>query len=207
MRDASLEWLAGSHADGQTLGRITGCRAPLGFGRLLGAMIRPGPRALSRLLFFSVVALVGACSAFMPEIGALRRGRRRGGPGRATHSLRTPRPGPDSDASRFARRLWPTTFTVLVGPGDSHTFSPPAARHPRWGHGALGLGGLGPHRDERQRRQRRRPLLLAERRRCAGAPTSVQGATYDHRFTTAGTFPYFCRPHVGAGMIGSVTVR
>ncbi len=38
-------------------------------------------------------------------------------------------------------------------------------------------------------------------------PVSNAGATYKHTFTTAGTFPYFCRPHAGAGMTGTITVQ
>jgi plastocyanin len=42
---------------------------------------------------------------------------------------------------------------------------------------------------------------------CASAPTSSAGAMYEFRFTTAGVFPYYCAPHVGAGMVGTITVR
>jgi len=31
--------------------------------------------------------------------------------------------------------------------------------------------------------------------------------TFGYRFTTAGTYPYFCRPHFAAGMTGVVTVQ
>ncbi|MSP60562.1 MAG: hypothetical protein EXR72_09530 [Myxococcales bacterium] len=42
---------------------------------------------------------------------------------------------------------------------------------------------------------------------CGAAPTSLAGTTYDVKFTQAGTYPYFCAPHIGAGMKGSVTVQ
>jgi len=42
---------------------------------------------------------------------------------------------------------------------------------------------------------------------CATAPTSTTGAMYSHTFTQAGMFPYYCRPHAGAGMIGTVVVQ
>ena len=42
---------------------------------------------------------------------------------------------------------------------------------------------------------------------CAGAPLSNQGATYSHTFSTAGTFPYFCIPHCGLGMVGTIVVQ
>lgn len=41
---------------------------------------------------------------------------------------------------------------------------------------------------------------------CATAPTSGVGTTYEHKFTTAGAYPYFCKPHCTAGMIGTVNV-
>ena len=33
------------------------------------------------------------------------------------------------------------------------------------------------------------------------------GATFTHTFTTPGTYQYFCEPHVGQGMIGTVIVN
>jgi len=41
---------------------------------------------------------------------------------------------------------------------------------------------------------------------CATNGTSGTGATYDRTFNTAGTFPYFCRPHCAFGMTGTVFV-
>jgi plastocyanin len=42
---------------------------------------------------------------------------------------------------------------------------------------------------------------------CAAAPTSTTGTVYMHTFPTAGSFPYFCAPHSGAGMVGTITVQ
>jgi plastocyanin len=43
---------------------------------------------------------------------------------------------------------------------------------------------------------------------CASGTTSNAGAVYQHTFTTAGTFSYFCVPHCGVfNMVGSVTVQ
>jgi len=42
---------------------------------------------------------------------------------------------------------------------------------------------------------------------CASAPTSNRDATYSHTFSTAGTFPYFCIPHCGFGMVGTIVVE
>jgi plastocyanin len=41
---------------------------------------------------------------------------------------------------------------------------------------------------------------------CATAPIMSAGAMYEHTFTTAGEFPYFCGPHCALGMTGKVTV-
>ena len=42
---------------------------------------------------------------------------------------------------------------------------------------------------------------------CDSPSLSNAGATYDHTFAKAGTFPYFCSVHVQLGMIGTVRVR
>jgi plastocyanin len=39
----------------------------------------------------------------------------------------------------------------------------------------------------------------------SGAP--VAGGTFDKKFETAGTFPYYCQPHCGMGMKGEVIVE
>lgn len=36
---------------------------------------------------------------------------------------------------------------------------------------------------------------------------SAAGDAFEHTFETAGEFPYFCSPHVGAGMTGVITVQ
>ncbi len=42
---------------------------------------------------------------------------------------------------------------------------------------------------------------------CASAPTESSGNTYSFTFTTAGSYPYFCRPHASLGMTGTITVQ
>src|SRR5215470_10301302 len=42
---------------------------------------------------------------------------------------------------------------------------------------------------------------------CASALPSNVGATYSHTFSAAGTFPYFCIPHCGFGMVGTIVVE
>jgi plastocyanin len=38
-------------------------------------------------------------------------------------------------------------------------------------------------------------------------PTSSAGNVFEHQFTSAGDFPYFCEPHRSTGMVGRVTVH
>ena len=42
---------------------------------------------------------------------------------------------------------------------------------------------------------------------CANPPLSNAGATYDHAFARAGSFPYYCSVHFSLGMTGTITVR
>jgi len=42
---------------------------------------------------------------------------------------------------------------------------------------------------------------------CDNPPLSNAGATYDHTFPTAGTFPYHCSAHFLLGMTGKITVQ
>jgi plastocyanin len=42
---------------------------------------------------------------------------------------------------------------------------------------------------------------------CANPPLSLMNATYEHTFTTAGTFPYYCSVHFALGMTGTITVQ
>lgn len=39
----------------------------------------------------------------------------------------------------------------------------------------------------------------------SGAPQA--GGTFEHKFETAGTFPYYCEPHCAMGMTGEVVVE
>lgn len=39
------------------------------------------------------------------------------------------------------------------------------------------------------------------------ATVSNVGDTFEHTFNTAGTFPYFCEPHLNQGMTGTITVQ
>ena len=41
----------------------------------------------------------------------------------------------------------------------------------------------------------------------SAANLSTEGATFTHTFATPGTYAYYCEPHVGVGMTGTITVN
>jgi plastocyanin len=99
------------------------------------------------------------------------------------------------------------TATVTVGPGGDLRFDPDTVRiraggtvRWRWGSGGHNVvGGAGGTADG--------SFCSPADRQCAGAGLSSTGATYEHTFPTAGTFPYFCAPHGAFGMTGRVIVE
>ena len=42
---------------------------------------------------------------------------------------------------------------------------------------------------------------------CDNPPLSNMGATYEHTFAQAGTFPYYCSVHFSLGMTGTIRVQ
>jgi plastocyanin len=97
--------------------------------------------------------------------------------------------------------------TVLVGPNADHSYLPRAVTIPvgttvEWlwesdGHnvtsGAEGMAdGL---------------FCSPSDASCASPPTSNTGTIYRHKFTSPGTFPYFCGPHYSVGMKATITVQ
>jgi plastocyanin len=139
----------------------------------------------------------------MPEVGAVRVE----GPADATDDGPTSDGPSDRSEGSPQGDAGPVTVTVTVAPNDSHTFSPPMVRlrvgdtvHWVWAaSGHTVTSGSGGNPDGL--------FCSTTDTNCSGAPTSPTGTTYDHRFVTAGTFPYFCRPHVGSGMSGSIIVE
>ena len=155
------------------------------------------------------MTFMGACSAFMPEIGTIRGADDAGagaGPGDARAADSAPA-APDGSDAASGSDAGPRTVTVTVAPNESHTFVPSAlvirvgdTVHWIWDTGGHTVtSGSGGNADGL--------FCSPNDGTCSGAPTSPSGATYDHLFTTAGTFPYFCRPHVNSGMVGSITVE
>jgi plastocyanin len=100
----------------------------------------------------------------------------------------------------------PRTRTVMVG-SDGFTFSPASLMihvgdTVRWTWGSSGhnvVSGTGGNADGR--------FCSPSDGGCDHAPLSNAGTTYEHTFTTAGTFPYFCAAHVSFGMTGTIKVQ
>jgi plastocyanin len=125
-----------------------------------------------------------------------------------SHSLAGPiAPGQADGAADSAVEDSGPVQSVLVGPNGDHTFLPAALTIPvgttvQWfwesaGHTVTsGPGGVADGQ-----------FCSPGDTDCATAPTSGVGTTYQHTFTTPGTFPYFCVPHYDVGMKGTITVQ
>lgn len=101
----------------------------------------------------------------------------------------------------------PRTHTVMVGPGGALVFRPANATVAvgdtvRWvwqsgGHSVV--SGLPGSADGL--------FCSPSDSQCPNALLSNGGSTYEHTFTQAGTFPYYCSVHFVLGMTGTITVR
>jgi plastocyanin len=98
-------------------------------------------------------------------------------------------------------------LTVTVGPGGQLVFDPPTLMikvgdtvHWVWatsGHSVVsGTNGTADNQ-----------FCSPSNTGCANPPLSLMNATYEHTFTTAGTFPYYCSVHSSLGMTGTITVQ
>jgi plastocyanin len=97
--------------------------------------------------------------------------------------------------------------TVLVGPSGEHSFLPPSLTVPvgttvRWfwvsdGHTVTsGVGGVSDGL-----------FCSPSDSDCSSGNLSNIGTMYQHTFSTAGTYPYFCVPHYSFGMKGVIVVK
>src|SRR5262245_48985317 len=107
--------------------------------------------------------------------------------------------------------MGPTLHTVTVGPQGSLSFSPAmltikAGDTVRWVwassfHNVVSgqvVGGV---------EMADGNFCVPNDTACGSAPLLNTGATYDHTFPVAGTFPYFCVPHGSLGMVGTIVVQ
>ena len=101
----------------------------------------------------------------------------------------------------------PQTHTVMVGEGGALVFTPAnltihVGDTVRWVWGSPGhsvVSGTNGNADNR--------FCSPSDTGCDNPPLSDMGATYEHTFTHAGTFPYYCSVHFSLGMIGTITVQ
>ena len=101
----------------------------------------------------------------------------------------------------------PRTHTVRVGDGGALTFAPArltiaVGDTVRWVWGSAGhsvVSGMGGNADGM--------FCSPSDTMCDDPPLSSQGATYEHTFTQAGTFRYYCSVHFQLGMTGTVEVQ
>jgi plastocyanin len=106
-------------------------------------------------------------------------------------------------------------YTVIVGPDGAHVFSPSDLPitvndtvHWVWASSGHNVSsGRNGNADSRFCSPNDTACDTDAAVFAGSNPLSDAGATYDHRFTTAGTYPYFCRPHYSMGMTGQIIVH
>jgi len=99
------------------------------------------------------------------------------------------------------------THTVMVGDGGALVYTPAdltinVGDTVRWMWGSSGhsvVSGTNGNADNQ--------FCSPSNTGCDNPPLSSRGTTYEHTFTQAGTFPYYCSVHFSLGMTGTITVR
>jgi plastocyanin len=206
---------------GQDDPNLAACTPPAAFRRL---------KVNKRLLPVLPGTMEGsACGGFIDLIVGVkvrRNGRKQAGmlalPANATAERGT---NPARDRDKFVLKCLPSTAcptaaptttttlpgtempTVTVGPGGAFRFAPSSVTirvgdtvRWRWDSGGHNVvSGSDGNADGR--------FCSPDDQGCGSAPLSNTGTTYEHTFTEAGTFPYFCEPHVNFGMTGRVIVE
>jgi len=99
------------------------------------------------------------------------------------------------------------THTVMVGDGGALAYTPAnltvqVGDTVRWVWGSSGhsvVSGTNGNADNQ--------FCSPSNTGCDNPLLSSSGATYEHTFTQAGTFPYYCSVHFSLGMTGTITVQ
>ena len=99
------------------------------------------------------------------------------------------------------------THTVMVGDGGALVYTPAdltinVGDTVRWMWGSSGhsvVSGTNGNADNQ--------FCSPSNTGCDNPPLSSRGTTYEHTFTQAGTFPYYCSVHFTLGMTGIITVQ
>ena len=86
------------------------------------------------------------------------------------------------------------------------TLCPRHIEHLGGRHRAMDLGQRRPQCYQRHPLHRRRAILFPYNMNCDTGILSNTGAVYEHTFTQAGTYSYFCALHYFAGMNGVINV-
>jgi plastocyanin len=101
----------------------------------------------------------------------------------------------------------PQTFTVHVAPNGAHVFNPSSVMI-HVGDTVMWTWDFGGHTvTSGSSCTADNGFCSPNNASCSTGSTSGTQATYSHTFASAGTFPYFCVPHCGGGMTGSVVVQ
>ena len=99
------------------------------------------------------------------------------------------------------------THTVMVGQGGALAFSPAnltiaVGDTVRWVWGSGGHSVVSGTNGSANNK-----FCSPSNTGCDNPPLSNSGATYEHTFTQAGTFPYYCSVHFSLGMTGTIKVQ
>jgi plastocyanin len=141
------------------------------------------------------------------------------GPGGGSHGLfgsiqppaaattTTTTPGASATTTTMAGSTGSQTHTVMVGNGGALVYSPAnltihVGDTVRWVWASSGhsvVSGTSGNADNQ--------FCSPSNTGCDNPPLSSKGATYEHTFTQAGTFPYYCSVHFQLGMTGTITVQ
>jgi plastocyanin len=110
-------------------------------------------------------------------------------------------------ATTTTTTLGTAAHTVMVGDGGALVFTPAnltiqVGDTVRWVWGSSGhsvVSGTNGNADNQ--------FCSPSNTGCDNPPLSSKGATYEHTFTQAGTFPYYCSVHFSLGMTGTIKVQ
>ncbi len=109
-------------------------------------------------------------------------------------------PAPSTSAQQTASETAPPAGDVTKVAVNGHTFDPPEVRI-KAGSTVRWVWVAGKHNVVSGE------SCTPDGKFTSGNDTVGPGATFEQKFETAGTFPYYCDPHCGIGMTGKVIVE
>jgi plastocyanin len=118
-----------------------------------------------------------------------------------------------SPSSTTSTTMGPTTHTVIVGPASSMFIFDPATLTIHVGDTVQWMWATGGHSVVSGTFSGTPPMEMPDGKFCSPNDTNCDTfqasnppATYQHTFTTAGSFPYYCAFHANIGMLGTIEV-